>query len=347
MVVLYKITYKMQKVLEKTKKAYLVIDDDILVKILQYMLSADGWSVEWVDDPRQIKDDIINYNFIVIGNHKGVTTKAKLAEAFLEKINASNFGTGFVRPSIVILKDESDIIPNGKDIITIAYPSFHKEIFTAISNIDNKLKTLEKITFDNYKEVRLGEFLNSIRSNQKISFLVGNKLLKILIVGSEVNFLHSDFDSFYDIFNYLSLYVSQDIIELSDLSSISNENTPRISLKNFVWEGVKNITNKDHLMELLPKDGNIISVKAPLYAAKSSLLPGSNLDIEWLMNNNDISLDKVMRRYNYDIKVLQNIVIMYILRIIDLSSDQDANVKFDVKIKKGVLHKILDKIRGL
>jgi len=47
------------------------------------------------------------------------------------------------------------------------------------------------------------------------------------------------------------------------------------------------------------------------------------------------------------IKVLQNIVIMYILRIIDLSSDQDANVKFDVKIKKGVLHKILDKIRGL
>jgi len=100
-------------------------------------------------------------------------------------------------------------------------------------------------------------------------------------------------------------------------------------------------------MELLPKDGNIISVKAPLYAAKSSLLPGSNLDIEWLMNNNDISLDKVMRRYNYDIKVLQNIVIMYILRIVDLSSDQDANVKFDVKIKKGVLHKILDKIRGL
>lgn len=332
---------------EKSKKAYLVLDDDLLVKILQYILSADGWFVEWVDDPRQIKDNIINYNFIVIGNHKGVTTKVKLAEAFLEKINASSLEPGFVRPTIVILKDESDIIPNGKDITVISYPSFHKEIFTAISHMDNKLKTLEKIALDNYKEVRLGEFLNSIRSNQKISFLVGNKQLKIIIVGSEVNILHSDFDSFYDIFSHPTIYVSQDIIEISDLSSISNEKIPRISLKNFIWEGIKNITNKDHLMEFLPKDRNIISVKAPLYAAKSSLLPGSNLDIEWLINNPDISLEKIMKRYSYDIRVLQNIVIMYILRIIDLSSDQDANVKFDVKIKKGVLHKILDKIRGL
>ncbi|HEX13981.1 MULTISPECIES: hypothetical protein [Desulfurella] len=336
-----------QNVLDKNKKAYLVIDDDLLVKILQFMLSSDGWLVDWVDDPRQIKEDITNYNLIIIGNHKGLTTKAKLAEVFLEKINSNNLESSFFRPVIVVLKEETDIIPNTKDILTIAYPSFHKEIFTAISNINNKFKTLEKISFDNFKEVRLGEFLNSIRSNQKISFLVGNRQLKILIVGSEINFIHSDFENFYDIFNYPTLYVAQDIIEISDLSNISNERTPRISLKNFVWEGIKNIDNKEHLMSLLPKDRNIVTVKAPLYAVKSSLLPGSNLDINWLMNNSNISVDKILRRYGYDIRVLQNLVVMYMLRIIDLSSDQDLTNKFDVKIKKGVLHKILDKIRGL
>ncbi len=339
--------FKMQKGLNRAKRACLIMEDELLAKILQYLLEVEGFVVEWVDDPRQIKDDILNYSFIAIGNHKGITTKSKLAEAFLDKINANNLKTNFIKPSIVILKDESDIIPNGLDIIPIAYPYFHKEISTVISNIDNKLKVLEKISLDNFKEVNLGEFFNSIRSNQKITFLVGNKQLKIIIIGSEINFLHSDFDGYYDIFNYPNLYVSQDIIEISDLSNVSNENTPRLSLKNFVWEGIKNITQKEQLISLLPKDRNIVNVKAPLYAAKGSLLPGSNLDIEWLMNNSYISIDKIFRRYNYDNRVLQNIVIMYMLRIIDLSSDQDASVKFDVKIKKGVLHKILDKIRGL
>ncbi|WP_291490289.1 hypothetical protein [Desulfurella sp.] len=337
----------MQKVLDKNKKAYLVLDDNLLVKILQYILSTDGWSVDWVDDPRQIKEDIVNYSLIIIGNHKGLTTKSKLAEVFLEKINANNLEPGFIKPTIVILKDETDIISNTKDVVSIVYPSFHKEIFAAISNINNKFKTLERISFDNFKEVRLGEFLNSIRSNQKISFLVGNRQLKVLIVGSEINFLHSDFENFYDIFNYPTLYVAQDIIEISDLSNISNEKTPRLSLKNFVWEGIKKIENKEHLMSLLPKDRNIVTVKAPLYAVKSSLLPGSNFDIDWLMNNSDISIDKILRRYGYDIRILQNIVIMYMLRIIDLSSDQESTNKFDVRIKKSVLHKILDKIRGL
>ncbi|MGC9258201.1 hypothetical protein [Desulfurella sp.] len=337
----------MQKGLERIKKAYLILDDNLLARLLQYLLTSEGWSVEWVDDPRQMKEEIFNYNLILIGNHKGITTKVKLAEAFLEKINSGNLAPGLVKPSILILKDESDVIPNGRDVIVIQTPSFHKEIFSAISNIDSKLKTLEKISLENFKEVNLGEFLNSIRSNQKISFWVGNKQLKIIIIGSEINFLHSDFDNYYDIFQYNSLYVSQDIIDISDLSNISNENTPRLSLKSFIWEGIKNITNKDSLLALLPKDRNIINVKAPLYAVRGALLPGSNLDIEWLMNNSDLSIDKIMRRYNYDNKVLQNIVIMYMLRIIDLSSDQDAIVKFDVKIKKGVLHKILDKIRGL
>lgn len=337
----------MQKGLERTKKAYLILDDNLLARLLQYLLTSEGWTVEWVDDPRQMKDEILNYNFILIGNHKGITTKVKLAEAFLEKINNGNLMPGVIKPSILILKDESDIIPNGRDIIAIQTPLFHNEIFSVISNIDSKLKTLEKISLENFKEVNLGEFLNSIRSNQKISFLVGNKQLKIIIIGSEINFLHSDFDNYYDIFQYPHLYISQDIIDISDLSNISNENTPRLSLKNFIWEGIKNITNKDHLLELLPKDRNIVNVKAPLYAARGALLPGSSLDVEWLINNSDMSIDKIMRRYNYDNRVLQNIVIMYMLRIIDLSSDQDAVVKFDVKIKKGVLHKILDKIRGL
>lgn len=337
----------MQKVLEKTKRAYLILDDNLLARLLQFLLTSEGWLVEWIDDPRQMKDEILNYNFIIIGNHKGITTKAKLAEAFLEKINNANTSPGFIKPLILILKDESDIIPSGRDIIAIQTPSFHKEIFSVISNIDSKLKTLEKISLENFKEVNLGEFLNSIRSNQKISFLVGNKQLKIIIIGSEINFLHSDFDNYCDIFQYPRLYISQDIIDISDLSNISNENTPRLSLKNFIWEGIKNITSKDHLLALLPKDRNIVNVKAPLYAARGALLPGSNLDVEWLINNSDMSIDKIMRRYNYDNRVLQNIVIMYMLRIIDLSSDEDAIVKFDVKIKKGVLHKILDKIRGL
>ncbi len=335
------------KAIDKMKKAYLIMDDDLLVKILQFMLSTDSWSVDWVDDPRNIKEEISNYNLIVIGNHKGIATKAKLAEAFLEKINASNSDQSFFKPSIVILKDENDIVPNSKEVLTIAYPSFHKEIFTAISNINNKLKTLEKISLDNYDEVRLGEFLNSIRSNQKISFFAGNKQLTVLIIGSELNFLHSDFDNLYDIFKYPTLYVSQDIIDISDLSNISNENTTRLSLKNFIWEGIKNIYDRNHLMSLLPKDRNIINVKAPLYALKSSLLPGTILDPEWLINNSGISIDKILRKYSYDIKALQDIVVLYLLRVIDLSSDQDAIHKFDVKIKKSVLHKILDKIRGL
>jgi len=345
--VFFKIALKMEKIVNRIKKASLITDDEVLAHILQYMLEKKGFAVEWVDDPRHIKDDVSNYAFILIGNHKGVTTKNKLAEAFLEKINDSNVYQNTIKPSIVVLKNDSDIIPNSRDIVAINYPTFHKEIIDIISNIENKLKSLEKISIENFKEVHLGEFFNSIRSNQKITFLIGHKQLKMLIIGNEINILYSDFDNYYEIFNYPHLYVTQDIIEISDLSNISNENIPRIGLKNFVWEGIKNITQKEQLMALLPKGKNIINVKAPLYATKGALLPGSNLDIEWLINNSEVSIDKILRRYNQDIKVLQNIVCMYMLRVIDLSSDQEIPAKFDVKIKKSVLHKILDKIRGL
>ncbi|MGB9755698.1 MAG: hypothetical protein ACPLXO_02330, partial [Desulfurella sp.] len=90
----------MQKGLERIKKAYLILDDNLLARLLQYLLTSEGWSVEWVDDPRQMKEEIFNYNLILIGNHKGITTKVKLAEAFLEKINSGNLAPGLVKPSI-------------------------------------------------------------------------------------------------------------------------------------------------------------------------------------------------------------------------------------------------------
>jgi hypothetical protein len=341
------------------KKALFVLDDELLVDIFRVVFERTGYLVKSVDNPRDAIDEIAKsaYTAVLIGNNKGSVVKSKLADIIYSKAFNS-------KPHVILIREPGDIIYKSDNITFIRKPSFYQDLTKTLSMIEDNQRinnTLNenkdsKITEGfvknkNFKVYSVSQFFKNLKGNKKFEILCGGKKIVGFLMNNEIYILFSELKEPYAVLSCEHIEVAMENIEIAEFLSLKlGDDVFRFSYREFILNGIDRISDKDRLLLFFASLNRTFSIKAPQYVLKQCRIANENANINWLESHSGtITIKEILEKYDYDILKIKTLVVMYILNMIELSEEDLAKEteKFDVKIKKGFLHKIMDKIRGL
>ncbi|OSS42771.1 hypothetical protein DESAMIL20_327 [Desulfurella amilsii] len=278
---------------------------------------------------------ILNYQAIVIGESFGILTKTKLCELILDFAKANNH-----KILIILIKSTREKIKiNSKDVFIINIPHIHETLLEILNKKHLKEKKQTKI--------KLYEFFRSVKDNQKITISASDKQLECLSAGNKFVILKNDFSDFLEIFLNPNINISCQDFNTNDFAMrISQENYTQITIKHFIRNSLQNILDENHLYKLLPKNKTKIFLKANLFTLKELLPSDSQININWLHRQAQLTIDDILNMHN-SVKTLRDIVIMYFANAIDLTDNQDKSNKFDLNISSSLIQKMASKIQNM
>lgn len=338
------------------KKALLILNDEFFADVLKFIFEKIDYEVIVVSSPKQAIEQIGNQGFsiIVVGRNEGTVVKSKLADILYEKSPSP-------KPHIIVMKEPGDMVYKSEFTTIIKYPVFFHDLLQSVSFADdsNKVKKLlhgNKTVGDNFIKNRtyttcdIGVFVRKLKGNRKFEIKCENKKIVGFVMSGELYIIHSDLENPYAILSCKEADVVKEDLEIQEFLSLNlGSDIFKVNLRDFVITSLQKIYDKDRLLAFVPSLNKIIMVKAPRYILEQSFFIKSNFDTKWLEHKSGkISIDDILREYRYDMNKIRAIVAMYLLGMIDLTENEsEINTKFDVKIKKSFLKKIMDKIRGL
>ncbi len=338
------------------KAALFILNDELLVKILKLIFKEIDYETYTVKTPKEAIEWVTSrvFSMVVVGKNEGTVVKSRLADIIYEKSLKP-------KPHIIIIKEPGDMVYKADYITTIKHPTFHQDLLKEISLIDESKKIKQMlygdqqivdnfIKSDNYSTTSPVEFFKSIKGNQKFEIRTDTKRMVGFVMSGELYILFSDFQDPYAVFSLNSIKAVKEDLKIAEFLSLQlGNNVFKVGFREFVFSSLERIYDKDRLLSFLPSTNKTINVKAPSYILEQCRFVTENFDIKWLESKSEeISVEDILKEYKYDLGKLRTIVAMYILGMIELSKeDSTLNTKFDVKIKKSFLKKIIDKIRGL
>jgi len=331
----------------------IVLNDSLLARMLELIFTEYIFEADIADGSESALSLIDNYKYplIVIGDSKCIVVKNKLASLILDKYDEH-------KPNIIIFKRSTENVFPYRHVTVLNYPKLHNDIASVLNSIDIHPmdgKSIPNTIIKNrkYEPINnLGDFFYTLRGNLKIDFLADGREINGFIMGNEIYFLYCEFDKPSDLFFAKDLSVSREKLDLSDIISIDSKKLDKENIGHFIEHGINDIRDKNYFLSLLPKNKERIVIKAPRSIIRQlpmiSELEGFE---DVFFGNNDLALGYLRKQYNESIDLLRALAYMYMLKMIDFEELQEkveyTKKKFDVKIKKGFLRKIMDKIRGL
>ena len=335
-------------------KALIILNDNLLAHMLELIFTEHNFEVDIVDEPKSALSLIADYKYplIVIGDNRSVVVKNKLAALILDKYDEH-------KPDIVIFKRSTENVFPYRHITIFSYPKLHDDIASIINSIDIHHPAAEKagpntiIKNRKYEPIdNLGDFFHTLKGNLKMDFLADDKRINGFTMGNEFYFIYCEFDKPSDLFFAKDISVAREKLDLSDIISIDSKKFKKESISCFIRNGINDIRDKDYFLSLLPKNKERIVIKAPQNIIRRLPMISELSNFEDIFfGNNDLTFGYLKKQYNESVDILRAVAYMYMLKMIDFeelqTKDEDANKKFDVKIKKGFLRKIMDKIKGL
>ncbi len=332
------------------KKVLIVCNESLLRDLIVFTLEKLQCEIELVDNPKDAvkKMESDDYNIVVIGENKGTVVKSKLAEIIYNKSKR--------KPQIVIFKRINETIPKEFYLTVINKPTFHEALLEVAEKEGiqtTHMHQLEHIDLSNYiklphfKKVNIVSFFKSLKGNMK--FHIKNEKEEILgfTMGADIFILKSTLDNIYDIMLLENIEVSTEPLNLNEFLSLTlDTKTFKSNLRDFIINCVDNINNKEKLLEIIPEKDSIVTLKAPSYIVKQINIIKENIDIDKLNSpESNLTVGNITEN-GTNIDKFKALVCMYILNMIEIEKPTSPS-KYDVKIKKSFLKKIIDKIRGL
>ncbi len=346
------------------KQALFVLDDEILAELFKTIFNRVDYKVTVVETTKDAIEEIIKstYSIILIGSNKGSVVKNKLADILYDK------AFGF-KPHIIIIKEPGDIIYKSDHITFIRRPSFHQELLKSLSIIDENKKIKQMLDGDNtvniaenfiknknFKPYKPINFFKHIKGNKKFEILHNNDKIIGFLINNEIHILLSDLENPYSLLSFDNIDVAIEDFEIAEFLSLKTDDKLfKQSFREFLLKSLERINDENKLLSFLGSSDKVISIKAPRYILQQCRIIDANFNLDWLESQNKkITIREIVERYPNDISKLKTIVAMYLLNMIELldvhiHTDDIApkEEKFDVDIKKSLLQKIMDKIRGL
>ncbi len=335
------------------KKALILLNDRVLIAVLRVILEEFEFENVVVGTPKDAVGMVSKepFSVVFIGRHEGTVVKSKLADIIYEKSVTP-------KPHIVIMKEPGDLVHNPENVSVLRYPTFHIEVLDIISELgqekskgrsyvsDEMINSFLKFKY--YEKRKVDDLLKALKGNKKFEVKVEDKKIVGFLMNGEIYVLYSDLDP-YNIFSYREVDVAYDDMQISEFLSLQlGPDVFRIGLREFVFKALEKVTDSDYLLSFLPSLGNTIEVKAPKYVLNQCHFIRAHFDVDWLeQQSGNLTLEELIKN-RQDLGRLRSVVAMYLLGMIDLvKNDQIVSSKYDVKIKKSFLRKIIDKIRGL
>ncbi|WP_035588936.1 response regulator [Hippea jasoniae] len=330
------------------QKVLIVCDDVFFTDIMCIIFKKINYETEIVDNPKDAVEKIekINFHVVVIGSNKGSVVKSKLAEILYNKAK--------VKPiAVLIFKDPGEIVPEDSYIISFLKPNFHTQIIKTLERLGLEAKL--KIKTSNFKAedfvksatfttTQIDAFFKNLKGNQKFIIKANSDSIIGFTMGTDLYILESTFADPYSIFEYLNIEVAIEPLNISEFLSLPiDSKTFKINLRDFIIKAVEKINNKDILDKIIPLGNYTINIKAPKYIISQIELIAKNIAMDETINGKTI--DELTDNKN-DIEKLKAVACMYLLNMVEFEEVKKSQ-KYDVKIKKSFLRKIIDKIRGL
>ncbi|AEA34000.1 response regulator [Hippea maritima] len=331
------------------KRVLIVCDEAILNDIIKFFFEKMSYKVDMVDNPKDAvnKVETFNYQLLIIGKNKGTIVKPKLADILYSK--ASH------KPHIIVFKDPGEIIPKEFYITPIPRPTFIQDIMKVLEKEGIKVQngySKEEINLENfienpnYRQTSTFDFFKNLKGNIKFIIKKGNSRLLGLTMGTDLYIISSDLEEPYDIIKLKNTEIAYEPLNLNEFLSMPLSKVFKANFREFIVKAIDRINDKNLLLSFLPKLDYYIKLKAPVYVLKQIDLIVENIDIDRISSKDEnITLRDAIENGSSLSKV-KAVVCMYILNMIDIEENIESN-KFDVKIKKSFLKKIIDKIRGL
>ncbi len=333
------------------KKALVLCNETLLSDLVVFTLEKLLCDVDLVDNPKDAVNKIESedYNIVVIGENKGTVVKSKLAEIIYNKAKR--------KPHIVIFKKVGETIPKEFYLTIIPRPNFHEELLEVVEKegaVPTQIYQMEHIDLSNYikfphfKKTNIFNFLKELKGNVK--FHIKNNKHEILgfTMGADIFILKSTLNNIYDMLNLNEVEIAKETLNLNEFLSLTlDTKTFKSNLRDFIVNCIINTNDRNLLLSFLPKKESIVTLKAPTYIVRQVDLINQNIEIEKLQNNhNHTTIEDLIGGIEPDLNKIKAVVCMYALNMID-TEEPVASKKYDVKIKKSFLKKIIDKIRGL
>ncbi len=342
------------------KKALFVLEDEMLATIFKVLFEKVGYKTYIVNSPKDAVEEITKstYAIVLIGKNRGSIVKSKLADILYDK------AFGF-KPHIIIVKEPGDIVYSTDHITFIRKPSFHQDLLKSLSIIDENSKIKEMLNSSrdvnvadnflknkNYEVKQVSQFLKWLKGNKKFELICSEKKIVGFLMSNEIYILHSDFDNPYSVLSCKKAEIATEEFEIAEFLSLKlGEETFKTTYRKFILKSIESLKQEKDILHILPHTDSIISIKAPRYVLQQCKIVDMNFNIDWLESHNKkTTLKDIMHKYDGDIIKLKTIAAMYLLNMIEFSkitSHNNQQPKFDVTIKKSLLEKIMDKIRGL
>ncbi len=332
------------------KKVLIVCNEALLRDLIIFTLEKLQCEVELVDNPKdavkRIESD--NYNIVVIGDNKGTVVKSKLAEIIYNKCKR--------KPQIVIFKRINETIPKEFYLTVINKPTFHEALLEVAEKEGiqtTHMHQLEHIDLSNYiklphfRKTNIVKFFKNLKGNLK--FHIRNEKEEILgfTMGADIFILKSTLDNIHSILLLENVETSTEPLNLNEFLSLTlDTKTFKSNLRDFIINCVDNINDKEKLLEIMPERDSIVTLKAPSYIVKQIDIIKENIDIDKLNTpENNLTINDIIEN-GENINKLKALICMHILNMIEIEQPASPS-KYDVKIKKSFLKKIIDRIRGL
>jgi len=330
------------------KKALVLCNETLLSDLVVFTLEKLLCDVDLVDNPKDAVNKIESedYNIVVIGENRGTVVKSKLAEIVYNKAKR--------KPHIVIFKKVGETIPKEFYLTIIPRPNFHEALLEVVEKegvTAPQIYQMEHVDLSNYikfphfKKTNIFNFLKELKGNVKFHIKNSDEILGFTM-GADIFILRSTLNNIYDLLSLNEVEIAKETLNLNEFLSLTlDTKTFKSNLRDFIVNCIINTNDKNLLLTFLPKKESIATLKAPTYIVKQVDLINENVDIEKLQSNNHTTIEDLIGTAG-DINKIKAVVCMYALNMIDIE-EPISNKKYDVKIKKSFLKKIIDKIRGL
>ncbi len=332
------------------KKALIISSESLFSDIISFTLEKLLCEADVVENPKDAVNKIeqSHYDLIVISDNNGTIVKAKLAEILYNKAS--------IKPHIIIFKKAGEMIPKEFFITVIQKPNFHDQLAKVVEKLGLQIESLyrhEKVDLANFikvghfKEANIFDFFKNLKGNLKFHIKSGSYEVLGFIMGTDIFILHSTLGNIYDILTLENVKVATEPMNLNEFLSMTLEaKTFKSNLRDFLVNAVSQISDAGKLLSFLPDKNFIVSLRAPTYIIKQVDIIENNINVDKLKSDDSATTIGDLLEGSADINKLKALVCMYILNMIGVEKPV-ASGKYDVKIKRSFLKKIIDKIRGL
>ncbi len=336
------------------KKALVLLTDRLLVNIMRTILESVGFDVIQAETPKEAVSFVGSekYNVVFIGRHEGTVVKNKLADIIYEKALSP-------KPHIVIMREPGDLVHRDVHVSVIKHPTFHHEVLESVASVDGRPGDVPQfsrseladsfIRFKHFVKLDIVKLFRNLKGNRKFEIRAEGKRVVGFTMNGEIYVLYSDLDDPYSLINFSILEMATEEMKIAEFLSLQlGPDVFKVGIKEFVFKSFEKVSQRERLLSFIPSEESRIEVKAPKYVLNQCYFIKSNFDVDWLESKSGRITVAEATKNSQDLSRLRAIVAMYVLGMIELTTEeQEVKTKFDVKIRKSFLKKIIDKIRGL